>query len=685
MTGCRNLKEEGKMIRRSVFFVVALSLLAGPDAIATDYFVSGATGSDSNVGTLAFPLRTITRGLTIALSGDTVFVMNGEYTRPKGEVFPLVIRGGVHLVGYGAEKTTINAINASPRRRVIQCDGTATQERQTIIRGFTIIGGRESGAPNDPSPSGGGIACRASALGSVVIEENIIAFNHVIGASGAGATGGAVYGESVLLRNNVFAHNYSQGGAGTASVPDGGSAYGGAVRCDRCEVFHNTFDQNAVFGGDGFTSGPFGAGGWSAGAGFTGELSTVINNIFTRHTAKPGTSAPGALVRTGYNAAIHGDFLSTIDHNLFSGNSGSAGASDGTTGTNPLFSDPKYLSNLVRVAYESPARRAGSTATLSVVSDMYGRPRPSPPTIGAVEASRKVRGDFDGDGRSDLFWESSGHALAIWFMNLYSIFGGGSPPLDPGTLELAGIEDFNGDSYADLLWRDPATGVVSVWLMQNVNVIDSGVVATPGAAWSVHGVGDFNGDGRADVLIRNATTSAVGVWFLNGRTLTSATLYALLGTDWSVQGIGYFNADDTADIMWRNSATNDVAIWEMNGAAAPVGYLFGVPVDPAWRIAGLADFSGDGMSDAIWVDPVTGFVTLWQILNGGLGSYTALPSIAGTHSLRALGDFDRDGVTDMVWRDGAGNNEMWQMRNSRIYASGSIARADTSWFLLGPR
>jgi hypothetical protein len=673
------------MIRRRVF-IVAMLLLTAPCAFAADYVVNSGRGSDLYPGTSQFPLRSITRALSLAANGDHVYVDAGEYTRKNGEVFPLMIPSGVQLIGSDSELTTINAINASPRRRVIQCAATVPQGQTTVIRGLTIMGGQETGSTNNPSPTGGAIACNAATLGGVVIEANIIVFNHVFGAPGATGSGGAVAGSALILRNNVIALNYSQGGAGDATTPEGGGATGGAVLCDYCQIFNNTFDRNSVFGGSGNLSAPYGPGGTAFGGGYTGTLSTLINNIFTNHSAKAGQSGGGTTVRSGYNAAVHGDYLSTIDHNLFFSNNGSAGPSDGTTGTSPVFADPKYLTNLVRVSYQSPARRAGSTATLSSVSrDMYDRLRQSPPTIGAVEASRRVHSDFNGDGLSDLFWQATDHSVLIWFMNGYTFIGGGSPSMSSGSLQLAGIEDFNGDGYADVLWRDPATGDVSAWLMRGLTVIDSGIVATPGRDWNVYGVGDFDGDNKADVLIRNLVTGQVGAWFLNGRVLDHSALFPSLGSDWSVQGIGFFNADDTNDIAWRSSATNQFAIWEMHGTDPVNAYLFGVTPDPQMTIAGVGDFNGDGLTDTVWTDtrfPDT--VQVWTMRETSVWSTSSRAVDAGS-ALRALGDYDGDGLTDLVFRRYTGANQMWLMRHGTLYGSDAILTVDTSWSLLGPR
>ena len=114
------------------------------------------------------------------------------------------------------------------------------------------------------------------------------------------------------------------------------------------------------------------------------------------------------------------------------------------------------------------------------------------------------------------------------------------------------------------------------------------------------------------------------------------------------------------------------------------GLLWSVFPDPILRIAGVADFNGDGLSDSVWTGGFPHSCQVWEMAGRGVRSIGAYTLRSGD-ALRALGDFDRHGVADMVWRDTTGANQMWQMRNSRIYASDSILRSDPSWSLLGPR
>jgi hypothetical protein len=57
----------------------ALTLLVAASAAkATDYYVA-TTGSDANAGTMAAPIATLQKGVSVAVAGDTVLIRGGTY------------------------------------------------------------------------------------------------------------------------------------------------------------------------------------------------------------------------------------------------------------------------------------------------------------------------------------------------------------------------------------------------------------------------------------------------------------------------------------------------------------------------------------------------------------------------------------------------------------------------------
>jgi serralysin len=88
---------------------------------------------------------------------------------------------------------------------------------------------------------------------------------------------------------------------------------------------------------------------------------------------------------------------------------------------------------------------------------------------------------------------------------------------------IAGVGDFNHDGKSDLLWRN-TNGSLAMWLMNGTTIASSslvtfnGSVVAPDASWHVVEIGDFNGDSSADILWRN-NSGALAEWLMNGNVI----------------------------------------------------------------------------------------------------------------------------------------------------------------------
>ena len=118
-------------------------------------------------------------------------------------------------------------------------------------------------------------------------------------------------------------------------------------------------------------------------------------------------------------------------------------------------------------------------------------------------------GDFNGDGRADILWRSVTGELSNWLgqpnggfvVNDANAFSNAAPT----SWHVAGVGDFNGDGRDDILWRSDG-GQLSNWLGQ-VNggfvINDANAMTSVPADWQVAGIGDYNGDGFDDILWRS--------------------------------------------------------------------------------------------------------------------------------------------------------------------------------------
>ena len=229
-----------------------------------------------------------------------------------------------------------------------------------------------------------------------------------------------------------------------------------------------------------------------------------------------------------------------------------------------------------------------------------GNPGPAWRVIGS--------GYFFGSPYADILLQNAGGAVEIWQMNGWKKVGGGVVGTPAASWHAVATGDFNGDGYSDILWQN-SNGAVAIWEMNGFKPIASAVIGNPGAAWHVIGAGDFNGDGKSDILFQN-TNGAVAVWEMNGlKVLASATI-GNPGTAWHVIGAGDFNRDGYADILFQNT-NGAVAIWEMNGLKRIGGGTVGNP-GTAWHVVGSGDYNGDGYSD-ILLQNTNGAVEIWEM------------------------------------------------------------------------
>jgi probable HAF family extracellular repeat protein len=265
------------------------------------------------------------------------------------------------------------------------------------------------------------------------------------------------------------------------------------------------------------------------------------------------------------------------------------------------------------------------------------------------DASWSVAGtaDFNADGQADVLWHQSGGPLALWQMNgatvktsSYVTYNGGTIAPD-ASWTVAGVADFTADSEADILWRQ-SSGALAMWSMDGSTVTSSSTVTyngsaiAPDASWTVAGIADFNGDGYADVLWRQSS-GALALWDMKGAQVMSSAIVTSNGSaiapdaSWSVAGIGDLNNDGRADMLWRQSS-GALALWQMNDASVAGSNLItwqgnAITPDASWKVVEIGDFDGDGKSDILWRND-SGAMAEW-LMNGSQVTASVTPSSQG--------------------------------------------------------
>jgi hypothetical protein len=244
-----------------------------------------------------------------------------------------------------------------------------------------------------------------------------------------------------------------------------------------------------------------------------------------------------------------------------------------------------------------------------------------------------ARGDFNGDRRADILYRDQADPTHYWItlMNDDAVIGGGGIRVAVGYFA-AYVADFDGDGRTDIFWENAAgdrwlyrIGGTTVATVMEVIALRT---AMPG--WALAGVGDFNGDHQADLLWRNDTEPTQHVIELRRQNTTLGSAYLGVASGYGANRLGDFDGDGKTDILWENGnggrwiyAMDGFVIKDIHAAPAAA---------PGWVIAGTGDFNGDGKTDLLWQNAAKPTQYWIYLLNGasviGGGGLTVAPGYA---------------------------------------------------------
>ncbi|MCP4452570.1 MAG: hypothetical protein GY809_14005 [Planctomycetes bacterium] len=290
-----------------------------PNAVAGDYYVSAATGSDFNSGlTPTNAFSTIQRGINAAQNGQVVVVAEGTY----------VGTGNKNLNFGGRAVTLLSSAGASAT--IIDCQGSEQafvfqngETQNTVVDGFTLTHGNFQ--------TGGGIYCQSS---SPRIANCIISNNQ-------GYYSGGIYcannGSPTLVNCQILENSGTLGGGVRFAQSNGALINclivgnlsqnpGAGIKCDygntsplisNCTVVNNT-------------SMSYGGGLWA-----TYSAPLVKNSILWGNS---GTAGPQMAVGVGATVTVSYSDLEGGQGGVFT-NSGFVNWGSGNLDQDPLFVD----------------------------------------------------------------------------------------------------------------------------------------------------------------------------------------------------------------------------------------------------------------------------------------------------------------------------------------------------------
>ena len=289
-------------------------------------------------------------------------------------------------------------------------------------------------------------------------------------------------------------------------------------------------------------------------------------------------------------------------------------------------------------------------------------------------------GPFSKSGGNDIIWHNSTTGqVYLMIVGADGTPASSSAVIysEPDTnWKLVGAGDFNRDGNMDLVWWNPTTSQVYLHLLDAAYAkitVDagkgaSGIVFTADVTqpWSPVAIGDYNGDGYADILWRNTTTGQIFMQFMDSahpgqvNATDSAIVYTESDLTWRpVAGLTSVTIDapvvstPLATTKWKLAPPTDAAkgfvptVYVTNGDSITFGAAVKGPVASSavtwssWKLDGSAPLA-TGISLNTSTGVVSGSVSQDFLLK-------AVSNVDATKvSSRRVSVVDAPGVTSLV-------------------------------------
>jgi hypothetical protein len=150
----------------------------------------------------------------------------------------------------------------------------------------------------------------------------------------------------------------------------------------------------------------------------------------------------------------------------------------------------------------------------------------------------------------------------------------GSSFVDAGSWTGAGngadgwhLGDFNGDGRTDIFRYRPGVSGAEVFLSDGTKFVEAGSWTGAGCGSDGWYVGDFNGDGRSDIMRYNPGVSGAEVFLSNGSSFVDAGSWTGAGNGTDGWYVGDFNGDGKDDIFRYLPGVSGADVFLSNSAA----------------------------------------------------------------------------------------------------------------------
>ena len=229
-------------------------------------------------------------------------------------------------------------------------------------------------------------------------------------------------------------------------------------------------------------------------------------------------------------------------------------------------------------------------------------------------AAKSINGDryddavgIDSDGVAWVYHGRAGGGLGTAVR-----LGGGW-----GNFSRVGINDSNGDGWADLWAVSSSNGRLTYWHNRgNGTFAAADEVGLGWSAFEYLSYADVTGDNKTDILARDGGKMYLYVGQGNG----AFAARTLVGEGWSGtprHTAGDADADGDADI-WATNSSGELFFWKRNGSTYSSATQVGSGWNPFRQMVSM-DINGDSKGDLVAIR--TADNTLWQWLGAGNGKF----------------------------------------------------------------
>jgi len=296
---------------------------------------------------------------------------------------------------------------------------------------------------------------------------------------------------------------------------------------------------------------------------------------------------------------------------------------------------------------------------LDVVGIVDPAPGYTPPVLPAraprpgyhVRDQSNAAGDFDADGRSDLFLYGPG---SVEDSEVHFLANGRRRSIHRPTPTTASarpvVGDFDGNGRDDVLFYTPGSAPDPLRMYRGAGNYDATTRAVTGTGYRPF-TGDFNGDGLEDIFWYAPGSGPDSIWFATGGGGYRSAASTVRG-DYR-PAVSDLDGDGADDIVWHGPGAAPDRIWlgaregpfRQRAMAAGGSYLpFG------------GDFNGDGLGDVLWYGPGSGPDSIW--FSTADGGFRSVPTAVHGRYDPAVGDFDGDHADDIAWYAPAAGNSV---------------------------